>query len=220
MVRSMGVTVGFPPDTVSVHLGQPLALLIGTAWSQSLGAGDATVFAWINSNLHCAAVDAVMLFVSNKWNFIPPFVALFIYRIATGPHRKQACLQAGILVLVIGLVDGSAAALKELVSRLRPCHTLPGVQLLLPCSASFSFPSNHAANSFALAALLARYDRKRAWLWFGVAALVAYSRVYTGVHYPSDVVAGAVLGTILALLATQAVAGLGRLRQRRLVPSD
>jgi membrane-associated phospholipid phosphatase len=76
---------------------------------------------------------------------------------------------------------------------------LDGVRLLVGCSDSFSFPSGHATNAFALAAFFATYYRRRAVLLFVMAALVGYSRIYVGVHYPLDVLGGAFLGVTFGL---------------------
>ncbi len=170
------------------------ALSLAVSGWQWLEASDAALFVLINSRLHSALLDPLMLFLSDRWSLLLPLAGFLVYRTATAPHRTTVWLRAGFLLLVIGVTDASATGLKGLVGRPRPCHVLAPVYLLVDCSESFSFPSNHAANIFAFAALLVAYDRKRAPVWVGIAALVAYSRVYLGVHYPSDVVAGAVLG--------------------------
>lgn len=110
------------------------------------------------------------------------------------------------LALVYGLVAGAYNVIKYEVLRPRPFVALGAelrvsaddVQAIRPNS---SFPSGHAANAFMLATLLAALRRRGSWpLWYGLAALVALSRVYLGLHYPGDVLAGAVLGTGLTWL--------------------
>lgn len=96
---------------------------------------------------------------------------------------------------------------KHVFHRLRPCHdeALAGqIRLLLgDCSGGYSFVSNHAANHFGMACFFyittRRFLPRCAWLGLPWAALVAYSQVYVGIHYPTDVLAGALLGTVLGL---------------------
>jgi hypothetical protein len=85
-------------------------------------------------------------------------------------------------------------SIKNAVGRPRPFETLPGVFLHIGKGSSPSMPSSHAANWFSLAIVLLVYYRRTIWFMLPMALLVSFSRVYNGVHYPSDVLAGAVLG--------------------------
>ncbi len=118
---------------------------------------------------------------------------------------------AGTLVLTLLLTAALVFGLKQAVARVRPVHALAGVQGLFGTPTDFSFPSGHAAGSFAFAAfvatvLLAAPRRRAAGIVAGglfvLAAGVALSRVYLGVHFPGDVAAGALVG-----LAVGAVGG-------------
>jgi undecaprenyl-diphosphatase len=75
---------------------------------------------------------------------------------------------------------------------------LQNVHLLVSCGSGFSFPSSHAVNNFAAALILAFFFPQNKWWFFGFAALVAFSRVYVGVHYLFDVIGGAVIGLFCA----------------------
>jgi undecaprenyl-diphosphatase len=105
--------------------------------------------------------------------------------------------------------DLLAMGLKPLVDRPRPSVTLTDADPLLGGTLGSSLPSGHAATSFAGAVVLAYLFRRGLPLFFVLAVAIAYSRVYVGVHYPSDVLAGAALGAAVALAA------LSLLRVRR-----
>lgn len=91
--------------------------------------------------------------------------------------------------------------LKNLIQRPRPFTLLPGVSLLIPPPGSSSFPSGHTGSSFACAAAIFLLNRKWGVPALALAALIAFSRLYLSVHYPTDLLAGALLGVGSALLA-------------------
>lgn len=105
-----------------------------------------------------------------------------------------------LLALLIGLLVGNIF-LKELVMRPRPFVTHPDLIALFDPGDEWSFPSGHALSSFAAAAALCFYHRKSSILAFLLAAAIAFSRLYACVHYPSDVLAGALIGILCGLLA-------------------
>jgi undecaprenyl-diphosphatase len=112
-----------------------------------------------------------------------------------------------LFVVAGNLLAGWASyGLRQAIGRERPPHRFPDPHPLLPVPVSDSFPSGHAATSFACAALLAWLTPLPKAALFVLAALIAFSRVYVGVHYPLDVLGGALLGlavaTALRLLAT------------------
>jgi len=97
-----------------------------------------------------------------------------------------------------------AALLKEVFDRLRPALADPGISALVPTPDSPSFPSGHAATAFAGAAVVGVFYPRLRWPAYGLAALVALSRVYLGVHFWLDIVAGAALGLAIGLGAAWA----------------
>jgi undecaprenyl-diphosphatase len=109
--------------------------------------------------------------------------------------------------VAVALADLAATALKLLSDRPRPYIAHPEQEPLRHAALDVSLPSGHAATSFAAAVVLARYVPPRvAPLLFVLAALVGWSRVYVGVHYPSDIVAGALLGVAVGLTAPRLLA--------------
>ncbi|HLB01237.1 MAG TPA: phosphatase PAP2 family protein, partial [Bacteroidota bacterium] len=98
----------------------------------------------------------------------------------------------------------SSSLLKKLIMRPRPCHAIGGlpveehIRLLVDCGGGFSFPSSHAVNNFAAAMLLSHFYPRRRMALFFVAGIVAFSRISVGVHYPSDVLGGMLVGMLVA----------------------
>lgn len=140
-----------------------------------------------------------MSFISIKQNFIVPGVIAAVLILWAYKMRGLACLLAG--GAAVGLTDFiSHNFLKEIVARPRPCHTLPDLNHITNCSNSYSFPSNHAGNLFAAATLMSLSFKDLTFLVYTCALLVGYSRVYLAVHYPSDVLGGAIFGTVMGVL--------------------
>ncbi len=103
-----------------------------------------------------------------------------------------------VLIFTITISDQlSSSVIKHLVERERPCHVLEGVQPLVDCGSGKSFPSSHAVNMFAAAVVFSYGYRRWAWAFYSLAGIIAFSRVYVGVHYPSDAVGGAVIGFLI-----------------------
>jgi undecaprenyl-diphosphatase len=112
-----------------------------------------------------------------------------------------------LVVLADGAADGFAGLLKSATHERRPHFADP----LVSVPHSHSFPSGHAATSFACATVLAAFAPRAAPAFFVLASAIAYSRLYVGVHWPLDVVAGAALGVVTALL----LLAISRRRSRR-----
>jgi undecaprenyl-diphosphatase len=160
---------------------------------------------------HHPILDAVMLFVTDikKTGFILLLVWAGLMWKGGAKGRTVALM---LLPLILITDQLSSHVLKDLFGRVRPCEVLDGVRAIDGCRHSPSFPSSHAVNNFAAAPLFARYYRGWvAWLAIGLAALVSYSRIYLGLHYPSDVLGGAVIGIVCALAVVWAYGRLSLL---------
>ena len=116
-----------------------------------------------------------------------------------------------LTVVAVALADWSATGLKALFDRERPPLRLPEPEPLIRVPDSGSFPSGHAATSFAGATILALAFPRLAVPLYVLATAVAFSRVYVGVHYPLDIVAGAALGVAVALAVRRGARALRRL---------
>ncbi|RMG80555.1 MAG: phosphatase PAP2 family protein [Bacteroidetes bacterium] len=161
---------------------------------------DKELFLLLNG-WHTPFFDWVFEYVSFKYTWIPLYL-WWLYEIVQ-KEKKQFYFPLIWIILVITLSDQISVHLfKNVFQRLRPCHN-PDIQHLVHivnnhCGGKYGFVSSHAANTFALVTvvsnLLYRQKRKIKVLLFVWATIVAYSRVYLGVHYPLDIIAGAILG--------------------------
>ena len=157
-----------------------------------LSALDTWTFHLINRSLQNPLFDLVMPILSTKRYFILPAAVLILMLAVWGGRRMWVVL--AVAVVAVALSDLGTNLIKVTLHRMRPCHVIPDVRLLVGCTRSFSLPSNHASNMFALATVGWLGIRRWQWVLLLLAAGVAYSRVYLGVHYPADVLAGAVWG--------------------------
>ncbi|MFQ5656871.1 MAG: phosphatase PAP2 family protein [Candidatus Methylomirabilales bacterium] len=156
---------------------------------------DLHLFRLINRDLSNAFFDFLMPAVANPDPFLIPLAIAGVGLMAWGGRKGRSLVITALLLLLV--TNGVSELLKLWVQRPRPCLVLESVRVLAGCSGrSFSFPSSHAANITAQALLFASAYRKWAIPLFLVAATVAYSRVYTGVHYPTDVIGGVAVGLV------------------------
>ena len=157
---------------------------------------DTLIFIFINKHLQSNMLDMLMTFLTERAYlfFCHPFYG-FSSRIEKRPwssFSSPSCLSR--------FLTGFGNSLKYYFERIRPCNEIEGVRVLVGCGGSFSMPSNHAANAFAFAVtFFIFFKNKIRYTFLAVALLVALSRIYVGVHYPSDVLVGALLGSALAL---------------------
>lgn len=161
---------------------------------------------WIQANLRSPLGDALMVAISALGNGGVLWLCLGVLLLFPKQSRKLG----GAVLLSLGLeILCCNFLLKPLVSRPRPCDVNRAVQLLIPRPEDFSFPSGHTGASFAAASGLF-FSRSRLWIpALVLVLLIAFSRLYLYVHYPTDVLAGAALGIVTGWLGAWASARAG-----------
>jgi undecaprenyl-diphosphatase len=146
-----------------------------------------------------------MVFITGNFSWVPLYLVIIYFLFRKRDWRVGLLAMLAIL-LIFGLTDQLGVHLfKNTVQRLRPCHEigLGGmIRVLEDCGGQFSFISNHAANTFGLATFTALFFRKKWYTWSIIswAAVVSYSRIYVGKHYPLDLLCGAAFGALVAYL--------------------
>jgi undecaprenyl-diphosphatase len=160
---------------------------------------DIILFQFFNHLVANPIWDGFWVTITTKTYWIVPLLAVWLLLIWKGGKRGRTA--AVLIVLAVGLSDViSARVIRPGVGRVRPCQELENVRLLVSCGGKHGFPSSHAANTFAAAVTLAYFYRRHAGIFLAFSALVGFSRIVVGVHYPGDVLGGFALGGITAAL--------------------
>ncbi len=163
---------------------------------------ELNILRWIQENLQCVFMDTVMPLITRLGDEGIFWIALAVV-LACIPKTRKAGFTMG-LAMLFGMLVGNML-LKNLVARVRPYDVELGVTLLIDKLSSFSFPSGHTLSSFAAATALFCRHRKGGIAALVLAALIAFSRLYLFVHYPTDVLGGALLGVACALVAAKLI---------------
>ena len=161
---------------------------------------DQQLFLFLNSH-NSPFFDRLMLTVSGIPVWFPLYAAILFY--LGFKYKRKFVIIVLFIILAAVMADQLSVLIKNLVQRLRPCHepSLEGLIHLVDsrCGGKYSFVSSHATNMFDVALLSLLFIRKR-WYTISIlawASLISYSRIYLGVHYPGDVLCGALLGTLI-----------------------
>ena len=167
---------------------------------------------WMQNHLRCGLLDAVLPAISWTCNHGEVWILLALLLVLRKNSRRQGWAVAAALVLDLVCCN---LFLKPLVGRVRPFAMNPAVELLIPPPLDASFPSGHTAASFA-AVFALRGSGSPLWKpALAVAILIAFSRLYLYVHWPSDVLGGALLGAFLGWAAGKAADSVEQVRLTR-----
>ena len=175
---------------------------------------DTDLFLYLNG-LNTPFWDPIMIYFSGKLEWIPRYLVL-AYFMYTKFGWRMVWPLIGVALVVTFADQTSVHLFKNVFERLRPCHN-PEIKELIhlaagKCYGKFGFVSSHAANSFGVAVFLAFLFRLR-WFSFSIlawAAIVSYSRIYLGVHYPGDIIVGGLLGAVCGYAVWNLLYGIDR----------
>lgn len=163
---------------------------------------DNFILLFIKNSMHFYIMDKIMIVITTLGNGGAIWIAVGLLLAISKKYRNIGIMV--LLSLVVSAILGDCI-IKNLVQRLRPCAHISQSKLLVTKPLSYSFPSGHATAAFAAAGILAKYLKKYAIGCYVLASLVAFSRLYVYVHYPSDVLAGIILGTVCSRALIYAV---------------
>ncbi len=157
---------------------------------------DFEILNFIQNNLSCGFMD----FISPKITFLGDkgliWIIIALFLISRKKYRKDGVLL--LIALITGVIIGNLL-IKNLVVRQRPCWINTDIYMLIPIPNDYSFPSCHTLSSFIAASILIKTDKRIGLPALITAVLISFSRLYLYVHFPSDVIGGAVLGTAIGI---------------------
>jgi len=188
---------------------------------QTLEKLDRSLFVFINHDAHAPVIDPLMSLLRNPDTWIPLYVFMAFWSVIR--LKKMTWLFVVCTLITFAFTDSVTAFIfKPFFERLRPCAepSLAGiVRILDGCGGRYSFPSNHAANHFGLAAfwygaIFLMTGKKWYWLWVW-AFLVCYAQIYVGKHYPGDILAGTLFGICIGTLSYRLFSRLVRMIQKK-----
>ena len=178
-----------------------------------LSQSELSLLEFIAEHMHCGVLDYLMPVISGLGDLGIFWIVLALVLLSLPQDRARGA-QVGLAVLLSGIVCN--LLLKNLVARPRPFEFQPLLELIVAAPHDFSFPSGHTSASFAAATVLVRSGWKAAPVAVLVAVLIAFSRLYLNVHFPTDVLAGVLTGVAVGFIATKlyklAAGKRGRLR--------
>lgn len=161
---------------------------------------DFSILNFFQSYIRCGVLDIIMPFITTLGNGGAIWIIIALSLAVTKKYRKLGLTMG--LALVFSLLIGNII-LKPSIARVRPFNINTSIQLLITAPVDFSFPSGHAMSSFAAATVIFCYNKRYGIGALILAGLIAFSRLYLYVHFPSDVIIGTIIGILLALAAVK-----------------
>ena len=159
---------------------------------------DAAVMAFIQTHFHNTVTDTVFPIITSLGEAGIGWIVLSLVLLCFKKTRRTGGLV--LIAMTVTLLFGELT-LKNIICRLRPCNVFTDFPMLIARPTSYSFPSGHALSSVIGATVLTKTNRCFGYAAIPLAALIAFSRLYLYVHFPSDVLAAAVLGVVIGELA-------------------
>lgn len=159
---------------------------------------DNAIILYIQNNMHNPILDRFMIFITTIGNAGAIWIIISSLLLLSKKYRKIGVISIFSFLLAVLLGE---SLLKNIVQRSRPFENFEAIKVLISKPASYSFPSGHSGFAFAVTGVLAKYFRKNRFLLYIFASLMAFSRVYLFVHYPSDVISGAILGLVCSKIS-------------------
>lgn len=158
---------------------------------------DEKILEYIRLNLKNEKMDKIMPRVTRLGDCGMLWLAIALIFLITNKYKNYGMLI--IISLLFCIIIGNVI-IKLLCARKRPCHINDKINLLISKPRDYSFPSAHTMSSFAAATVIANANIKMGIISLIIAMLIAFSRLYLYVHYPSDVLAGVILGVIISMV--------------------
>ena len=166
---------------------------------ETLDALDKTIFIFLNYTLANPITDFAMPIITSDMLLRICYGIAVVLLLWKGDARLRWLVLFSAIALLLS-DQTSSKLIKPMFERIRLCHVLEDMNLLVNCGAGYSMPSSHGANAFAQAALFSLVVKNTRWYLWVIAGVIAISRVFVGVHYPFDVLAGSAIGILNGLV--------------------
>lgn len=159
---------------------------------------DTSIILIISNYLHNSVLDKLMVLITSLGNGGTIWIIISIAMLSSKKYRKVGIMALTAVALTAIFGEG---ILKHLIRRLRPFASIQTLNVIIKKPLTYSFPSGHTAASFAAAGVIGKHIKKYKLEVYILASLIAFSRIYLFVHYPSDILGGIILGILCYKIA-------------------